>query len=152
MLITVSFNKQMEDGSFKKVSPKFLHRADGFTESEVGITTYLEPYVRGNFVIKSISRESVEEVLYGDSDNWFKIGVELLRMTEDEKVKKEPLTFYVNADTSAAAIDKLIEESLDKFMVDWEIVSVVKSKVIEVVERDSQELPQGVRFEEAGGE
>ena len=71
---TVRYERQTEDGQ-KKVNETYVVDALTFGEAEEVITKEMEPYVSGDFNVKSISPASYGEIFFSDNENdshWYK--------------------------------------------------------------------------------
>ena len=86
-----------------------------FGEAEEVITKEMEPYVSGDFNVKSISPASYGEIFFSDNENdshWYK--AKLAFVVVDEKTAKEKrsnVNFLVQAASFNAAV-KNIDESM----------------------------------------
>ena len=77
---TVRYERQTEDGQ-KKVNETYVVDALTFGEAEEVITKEMEPYVSGDFNVKSISPASYGEIFFSDNENdshWYKAHSTLL--------------------------------------------------------------------------
>ena len=86
---TVRYERQTEDGQ-KKVNETYVVDALTFGEAEEVITKEMEPYVSGDFNVKSISPASYGEIFFSDNENdshWYK--AKLAFVVVDEKTAKE---------------------------------------------------------------
>ena len=85
---TVRYERQTEDGQ-KKVNETYVVDALTFGEAEEVITKEMEPYVSGDFNVKSISPASYGEIFFSDNENdshWYK--AKLAFVVVDEKDRK----------------------------------------------------------------
>ena len=83
---TVRYERQTEDGQ-KKVNETYVVDALTFGEAEEVITKEMEPYVSGDFNVKSISPASYGEIFFSDNENdshWYK--AKLAFVVVDEKI------------------------------------------------------------------
>ena len=72
---TVRYERQTDDAGQKKVNETYVVDALTFGEAEETITREMEPFVMGEFNVKSISPASYGEIFFSDNDNdshWYK--------------------------------------------------------------------------------
>lgn len=131
--VKVKYTKQMEDGTFKRVSEPYLLSAMTFTDAEARIYEELGQIIRGEFDVISISRTELHDIFaYDDASQWWKCKVTYESAEHgSEKVKKVSQTFLVSADTAKEAYDR-IQESLSTLMVDFNIPSIVYSPIVDI--------------------
>ena len=136
---TVRYERQTEDGQ-KKVNETYVVDALTFGEAEEVITKEMEPYVSGDFNVKSISPASYGEIFFSDNENdshWYK--AKLAFVVVDEKTAKEKrsnVNFLVQAASFNAAV-KNIDESMGKTAIDYEIVNIADTKIMDVFEHNA---------------
>ena len=134
----VKYSKEMDDGKKKKVSEEYLVDAESFTETEKRANKAATDLIgTRDFDITAISREPVSEILKGDEDednHWYKAVVALVTEDEETGAKKySPQVMYVNAPDTKDADEQLCDHMADS-QVDWEIKSIVETKVLGVLE------------------
>lgn len=136
---TVRYERQTEDGQ-KKVSELYVVDALTFGEAEETITKEMEPFATGEFEVKAISPAAYGEIFFSDSetdDHWYK--AKLLFIIIDEKTGKEKrsaVNFLVQAANFNAAV-KNIEDSMDKTAIDYVIVNISETKIMDVFEHNA---------------
>lgn len=136
---TVRYERQTEDGQ-KKVNETYVVDALTFGEAEEVITKEMEPFVSGDFNVKSISPASYGEIFFSDNENdshWYK--AKLAFVVVDEKTAKEKrsnVNFLVQAASFNAAV-KNIDESMGKTAIDYEIVNIADTKIMDVFEHNA---------------
>jgi hypothetical protein len=130
----VKYLKQDEaSGKVKKINEEYMVQADSFTEAEANITRMMMLMI-DDFQVVGCSGVSMDACIFdpNDSDYWFKAGVETITYDEaSEKEKKQVLNYYIQADDLESAINSLKEFQRDS-VSDWELVSMSKTKVLEV--------------------
>ena len=131
--VKVKYTKQLENGTFKRVSEPYLIAAVSFTDAESRINKELESVIRGEFIVTSITRTDLHDIFCSESsDVWFKISISYDSQDDDsEKTKKVKNVFYLDA-VSVEDADKQIKEELKTLMVDYTIDSIIKTKIVEV--------------------
>lgn len=169
--VKVKYTKQLENGSFKRVSEPYLLAAMTFTDAEARIYEELGSIIKGEFDVVGISRTEIHDIFaYDDADVWYKCKVTYEREDGDsEKTKKVAQNFLVSAHSVKDAYDR-IKESLSTLMVDFLIPSIIVSPIIEIFpptenldkeisrrpaedfELESNNEPKGVVFSASGSD
>ncbi len=131
--VKVKYTKQLENGSFKRVSEPYLLAAMTFTDAEARIYEELGTTIRGEFQVTGIARTDLHDIFkYDDTETWFKCKVTYDRMDEEgEKAKTVSQNFLVSATTVKEAYDRTVE-SLATLMIDFNIASIISSPIVEV--------------------
>jgi hypothetical protein len=131
--VKVKYTKQLENGTFKRVSEPYLLAAMTFTDAEARIYEELGSIIRGEFVVTNIARTDYHDIFYyEDSDIWFKCKISFESADADsEKAKKVAQNFLVNARSVKEAFERL-QESLSSMMVDFDIPSIMISPIIDI--------------------
>lgn len=131
--VKVKYTKQLENGTFKRVSEPYLLAAMTFTDAEARIYEELGSVIRGEFVVTNIARTDYHDIFYyDDSDTWYKCKITYESQDADnEKSKKIAQNFLVSARTVAEAYNRL-RESLATLLVDFQIPSIIISPIVEI--------------------
>lgn len=131
--VKVKYTKQLENGTFKRVSEPYLLSAQTFTDAEARIYEELGAIIRGEFDVVSISRTELHDIFaYDDASTWWKCKVTYESVEHDsEKTKKVSQTFLVSAETAKEAYER-IQESLSTLMVDFNIPSIIFSPIVDI--------------------
>ena len=131
--VKVKYTKQLENGTFKRVSEPYLLAAMTFTDAEARIYEELGSVIKGEFDVVGISRTEIHDIFaYDDADIWYKCKVTYEREDGDsEKSKKVAQNFLVSAHSVKDAYDR-IRESLSTLMVDFLIPSIIVSPIVEI--------------------
>jgi hypothetical protein len=132
-LVKVKYTKQLENGTFKRVSEPYLVAADSFSDAEARIYEELGSIIKGEFDVNRMTRVQFHDVFsYEDSDIWFKCKISFATQTEDGySSKKVSQNFLVSASSVQNASIRL-KESLQTLMVDFDINSVVESPIVDI--------------------
>ena len=131
----IQYEKVMENGTEKKITEKYVVEALSFTEAEASIIKETSPFIRGEYEVKAIVPQAYREVFFTgkeEDDRYFKVKVAFI--TLDEKTGSEKRTmqpYLVQARTSDDAFSNT-KTAMSGSMVDYEIVSVVETKVMDV--------------------
>ena len=139
--VKVKYTKQLESGSFKRVSEPYLLSAMTFTDAEARIYEELGSFIRGEFSVMGITREDIQDIFqYDDADTWFKCKISYDNI-DDEGDKKRTVTqnFLVSAKTVKDSYER-IEESLETLMLDYQIISIIASPIVEIFPYKEEEV------------
>ena len=94
-------------------------------------------YISGEFDVKAISPATYGEVFFSDADNddkWFKARLAFITIDEKtEKEKRSTITYLVQAHSVNGAV-KHVDEVMGKTMIDYDIVSIADTKIMDVFE------------------
>lgn len=143
--VKVKYTRQLENGTFKRVSEPYLLAAMSFTDAEARIYEELGSRIRGEFNVVGISRTELHDIfVYDDADTWYKCKITYEKMDEDgEKNKKISQQFLVSAHSVKDAFERM-QESLGAYMIDFEIPSITVSPIVEIFpfNDEGEEKPQ----------
>ncbi|MFM7472893.1 MAG: DUF4494 domain-containing protein [Crocinitomicaceae bacterium] len=131
--VKVKYTKQLDNGTFKRVSEPYMLAAMTFTDAEARIYEELGSSIRGEFLVTGIARTDIHDIFqYDDSETWFKCKVSYDKV-DDEADKKKTITqnFLVSADTVKVAYER-VQESLSTLMIDFNITAIVASPIVEI--------------------
>lgn len=131
--VKVKYTKQLENGSFKRVSEPYLLAAMSFTDAEARIYEELGSAIKGEFSVTNIARADYHDIFYyDDADTWYKCKVVYESPSEDgDKSKKVSQNFLVAANSVKESFDRM-EECLSSLMVDFVIPSITISPIIDI--------------------
>jgi hypothetical protein len=131
--VKVKYTKQLDNGTFKRVSEPYLLAAMTFTDAEARIYEELGSIIRGEFNVIGITRTEIHDIFaYDDADIWYKVKITYdSEAADDEKAKKVAQNFLVSAHSVKDAFDR-IKESLATLMVDYQIPSIIVSPIVEI--------------------
>lgn len=133
----IRFEKTMEDGMQKKVTETYVVDALSFTEAEARILDEISGYISGEFEVVDISRAPFHEVFFTDDgadDKWYKSKLQFITIDEvTAKEKKTNVTYLVQAGSLDAA-RKNIDDVLGHTMIDYVIVGVNETTIMDVFE------------------
>ncbi len=129
--VKVKYTKQLENGTFKRVSEYYLLAAVSFTDAEARIYEELGSVIRGEFVVCDVKRAEYHDIFYyDDADTWYKCKI-IYQSNDCESTKKIVQYFLVSAKNVPEAHERL-KESLSGLMIDFEIPSVTVSNIVEI--------------------
>ena len=133
--VKVKYTKQLDDGTFKRVSEPYLIAAMTFTDAEARIYEELGSVIRGEFMVTNIARTDFHDIFhYEDADVWYKCKITYEsgdETAEGAKQKKVSQNFLVSAHSVKDAYDRL-KESLGGLMIDFLIPSITISPIVDI--------------------
>jgi len=138
----IRYEKMMENGLQKKVTEIYLVDSLSFTEAENRIIEEMQPYISGEFEVKTIKQANYSELLLSDeisADKYFKCKLAFILLDEKSgKEKKTSTNMLVQAASTEDATDKL-NAALRLTMVDYEITSVSETKIMDYFPYEAKE-------------
>ncbi len=143
--VKVKYTKQLDDGSFKRVSEPYLIAAMSFTDAESRIYEELGAFIRGEFTVTSIARTDFHDIFkYDDADVWYKCKIgfesEADSSLDGAKAKKVTQNFLISAHSVKDAFERL-NESLGGMMIDFTIPTISVSTIVDIFPF-TDELPE----------
>jgi hypothetical protein len=144
--VKVKYTKQLDNGTFKRVSEPYLISAMSFSDAESRAYEEVGSFVRGEFVITAIKRENIHDIFqYEDADVWYKTTIAFQSESdESEKSKVVKQTLLTTAHSVKQATER-INESLSGMMLDYTIKGTVESALVDVFPFNNEEAA-GVTF------
>jgi hypothetical protein len=125
--VKVKYTKQLENGTFKRVSEPYLLAAMTFTDAEARIYEELGSSIRGEFQVTGICKVTYDRI---DEDG--------------EKAKTISQNFLVSAAHVKEAYER-IEESLATLMIDFNVVSITASPIVEIFPYREEDVQSPVK-------
>ena len=131
----VRYEKTLENGMIKKVTEPYLVDALSFTEAERRFLEEIKPFMSGEFEVSDIKRAKFAEMFEttdGDADRWFKAKVAFITLDEKSGAeKKTNQNMLVQASDLRDAVKRL-DKGMEGSMVDYEIISVAETPIMDV--------------------
>lgn len=138
----VRYEKMQENGMQKKVTESYIIDAVSFTEAEERITEEMSAYISGDFEVKDISLAPFGEIFFDEKPSSYRYyKAKLAFITIDEKSgneKRQNVTYLVNAENFNQAV-KNVYEVMGDTMIDYEIISIAETQIIDVFEYHPKE-------------
>lgn len=134
--VQAKYTKEGKDGTLARVKEWYLLTgAVSFTDAEAIAHAEVGENVRGEFSIEQIRKAEYEDVYsMTDEDPWYKCKVNYLTEDADNgKEKKIVKTFLVQAEGVASASSQM-HLNMASFMSTYEIQSVVKTQIVDLIE------------------
>lgn len=131
----VRYEKTLENGMIKKVTEPYLVDALSFTEAERRFLEEIKPFMSGEFEVSDIKRAKYAEMFEttdADADRWFKAKVAFITLDEKSGAeKKTNQNMLVQASDLRDAVKRL-DKGMEGSMVDYEIISVAETPIMDV--------------------
>ena len=135
----IKYQKTMEDGSEKVVNELYVVDALSCTEAEKSIIEEMSCYISGDSAVTSAKKTNYGEIFFSDlddDDKWYKAKLQFITIDDKtEKEKRSNVTYLVHAKSLARAL-RYVDEVIGKSMLDYDIVSLSETKIIDVFEHD----------------
>ena len=141
----IKYQKCMEDGSEKVVTESYIVEALSCTEAEASIIEEMVAYSSGDISVPSTKKANFNEIFFSDNsedDKWY--AAKLLFITIDEKSDKEKrsnVNYLVQAKSLARAL-RYVDEVMGKTLIDYDIVGLNETKLMDVFEYKSASSPE----------
>lgn len=133
----VRYPKTMEDGSEKVVTEQNLVDAISFTEAESAIIDEMSAYVSGEFKVSNLGKANFKEIFFSDvddDDKWFKAKLQFITIDEKTEREKHSNVLYLVQAKSLARALRYIDEVMGKTMIDYDVVGLNETKLVNVFE------------------
>lgn len=129
------------NGMNKKVKELYAVDALSFSESEGRIIDEMSQYINGDYEVIDIKKAKYKEILFDEresADRWYKIKSQYITLDEKtEKEKRQNVINLVQSDTIAGAI-KTFDEFMSGTMIDYTVVEVKETLILDVIEHKSK--------------
>ena len=131
--VKVKYTKQLENGTFKRVTEPYLLASMTFTDAEARIYEELGSIIRGEFQVIGIARTEIHDIFHHeDLDEWFKIKISFKSDSEEgSKGKKVSQSFLISAFSVNDACERL-KGCLKGLMLEYTMTSAVVSPIVEI--------------------
>lgn len=135
--VKMRYDKVYEDGRERKVIESYVVEALSFGEAEKAAMEFLGSYVSGDIQIVNINPMKFKEVVFNEEescDRYYKATLQFI--TLDEKTEKEKYTqvYYLVQASSFDNCKETIRSFMDSTIMDYQIVSVSETKIIDAIE------------------
>lgn len=138
----VRYEKIQKDGMQKKVTESYIIDAVSFTEAEERIIEEMSAYISGEFEVKDISLAPFGEIFFDEkpsADRYYKAKLAFITLDERSgNEKRQSVTYLVHAENFNAAVNN-VTEVMGGTMIDYEIVSIAETQIMDVFEYHPKE-------------
>ena len=120
------------DNNGKEVTAKETYLVSGvnFGDAETNIHKEMESLISGDFDVTNINRVNYSDILQHPGEKWYKGKVQFIAI-EEGKEKKATHLMLIPADNVDEATER-IKIALKTLIVDFEIVSIAESPIVDV--------------------
>lgn len=133
----VKYTRQMEDGSFKRITEFYIVPAVSFTDVEATIIDVMSQKTRVEFLVKSIKRTNYQYILTNDDEDesgtFFDATVSYKVEDDNGKIKKYKILFLVETDDMDKVHD-IVKLQLKDTIADFELTKLNKSAITNVIQ------------------
>ena len=141
----IRYEKTMEDGLQKKVTEAYVVDALSFSEAEEKIIEEMSSYISGEFNVTDIKKAAYGEIFFSDSDEadkWYKAKLQFITLDEKSgKEKRSSVNYLVQAGSFNGAV-KNLDEVMGGTMIDYVIVAMAETTLMDVFEHQPQTAKQ----------
>lgn len=138
----IKYQKTMEDGSEKVVNELYVVDALSCTEAETSVIEEMSCYISGDSAVTSAKKTNYGEIFFSDKDDddkWFSAKLQFITIDEKtDKEKRSNVNYLVQAKSLARAL-RYIDEVMGKTMIDYDVVGLNETKLMDVFEYKSAE-------------
>lgn len=129
----ISYEKQLETGTVKKVTETYLVDAVSLAEAEARIIEEMTPMINGEFDVESVKKARIAELFTDPSgEKYYRCKVMFITLDEKSGVeKKTASTMIVQAESFDKAYDNLLN-GMKGTISDWEINSIAESPILDI--------------------
>ena len=130
----VRYEKTQEDGMPKSVTETYVVDGIDFGDAFKNISEYSIKNIAGEFEIVAMKKAQYAEIaLYNSIGNvFYRVKINMITIDEKtDKQKKTPMFLLVRADNINEARKAVDDEYMKDTMIDYEISSVVETKIVE---------------------
>lgn len=136
----VRYEKTTENGMKKKVTEAYVVDALSFSEAESRIVEEMRPFVGEHCMeVSAIKIAPYKEVLFSDEesdDRFYKVRCNFITIDEKNGKEKKTAVHYLVQASSVDGARKNMDEAMRETMIDYVIVSVVETSIMDVFELD----------------
>jgi hypothetical protein len=129
-LTKVSYTKQFDNGTFKRVVEQYLFDGHTFTDCEANVYTHLGSMIKGEFTIMKMDKFMVDEII-GDKENQFEKFFLVKQIHTDIDDREIKMKMLVNASNIERAKEIATQYNAEVFMFEPEIKSIVETKILD---------------------
>lgn len=129
----IKVNYQRQTGEDNPGGGKETYLVEGFTPADVEkrLMDEIKPFVFGDVEVPSCKKVQYYDLVPSpEADKWYKIRVELITVEDDGKETRKKVSVLVQATNIQQALKNVTAHLAS---LDCEIVSLVKSPVLEVI-------------------
>lgn len=135
----VRYDKTDDDGKQKTVCETYAVDALSFSEAESSITGEMQNYISGEFEVVGEIIAPYGEIFFSDDvsdDKYYKAHLQFITLDEKSSKEKKQNVYYLVQAKSLEVARKHIDEVMSGTMIDYVIVGVNETRILDVFEHD----------------
>jgi len=137
----VAYEKMMENGVQKKVTEPYLVDALSFTEAEARIIEEIRPFISGEFEVKAIKRERLNELFFNENgDCFYKAKVNFITLDEKSGVERKSGCYMLMQASNIDDARRVLVDGMAGTMADYAIESIKETKIVDVFPYNSENV------------
>ncbi len=138
-LTKVSYTKQFDNGTFKRVVEQYLFDGHTFTDCEANVYTHLGERIRGEFTIIKMDRFMTDDVIgikagqeYSEEHKFFLVKQTYMDI-DNRETKMKLLVYACDVDDARLIV---FDYNEDLPVTDPQIKSIVETKILDYFQSD----------------
>lgn len=137
---SVRFQKQMNNGSWRKVTEQYLVNAYTFAEAEARIVEKVTPFISGDFDVSAVKKSDYAEIFRSDrGDRWYHVKSAFIVIDEKTAEEKRSVVNYlVQAPDFHNALENLLD-GMKGTIADFEIVAIAETPILDVYDANNKD-------------
>lgn len=132
--VNVKYDRQTGEDNPGKVKEIYLVKAETCSDAERIVLEEIKPYIFGDCETPKIQKKSYFDVFINsqDCDFYYEAKVEMIVIDGDKELRK-PVNIIISSGRIKDALDDLYDRLI---MYDFEIISIKKTGIVDILERD----------------
>jgi len=128
----ISYLKQIENGSVIKKAEDYIIEALSFTECEARLQSILEESIPEYDLLKAATTKLTDIILHDNAETFWKAKLSYVSYDEDSGREKKIQEYLLVQAEKPLEVIKIIEDRMEGSIVDWEIVSIQETGILDV--------------------
>lgn len=137
------YEKTLDNGARKKVTEQYVVEAVSFGEAEAAIVSEMAAYVSaGETDVRAVAIAPYSEALLSDNEKdskFYKAKVAFVSIDEKTGNERKISRIYLVQAASTSVAERYIAEHFAPTMIDYEVVAVAETQIIDVFEHRKAE-------------
>ncbi|MCC5943646.1 MAG: DUF4494 domain-containing protein [Bernardetiaceae bacterium] len=131
-LCKITYNKELEDGSIKRMRDTYLADAVTFTDAEARMHEEIGQ-IRDDFEVANVSRVNFADVFtYPNLDTYYKCKIRYTLLDENSGKEKHKNSLILVAAQDVKDAHERLTDELKSMLVPYEITEIVKTPILEI--------------------
>ena len=131
----IRYEKAQDNGQNKKINETYLVNAISFGEAETRIIEEMTPFIAGEFNITDIKKATYSELFESEeaaADTYYKIKLVFTTLDEVKGTEQKTAVNTLARATDLRDAVKTVNEGMKGTMSDYQIASVVETKIMDI--------------------